>query len=64
VLVYGGAEHRYWLQPHLPKGIMTTLLPSWTARRDAQRKQEKRSEIHRYQRELFHEKYQEEGARA
>jgi hypothetical protein len=53
LLVYGGAEHAFWLQPHLPRGVLSTLLPSWTYLRDRIRRREARAFRDRDQLKLF-----------
>jgi hypothetical protein len=53
LIVYGGQEHSFWLSPHLPRGILTTLLPSWTHQRDKIRRREARAIRDRYQFQLF-----------
>jgi hypothetical protein len=53
LLIYGGAEHAFWLRDHVPQEPHYTLLPSWTSERDRLRKREQRTLIDRDQLNLF-----------
>jgi hypothetical protein len=53
IIVYGGAEHSFWLAPCLPPGPQYTLLPSWAHERDKIRRQAERALRNRHQLQLF-----------